>query len=115
MHRLVITPGQLTLQDMRRLLTSPTVVSLEPSAYAAIDASVATVAGVIDEGRTAYGVNTGFGLLAQTRIERERLEDLQRSLVLSHATGVGERLDDELHRKLITEYIDTLEKGGKDA
>ena len=50
MHRLVITPGQLTLQDMRRLLMSPTVLSLEPSACAAIDASVATVAGVIDEG-----------------------------------------------------------------
>lgn len=111
MHRLVITPGQLTLQDMRRLLTSPTVVSLEPSAYAAIDASVATVAGVIDEGRTAYGVNTGFGLLAQTRIERERLEDLQRSLVLSHATGVGERLDDELVRLIMTLKVASLARG----
>ncbi|MCS5807817.1 aromatic amino acid lyase [Klebsiella pneumoniae subsp. pneumoniae] len=42
------------------------------------------------KGRTAYGINTGFGLLAQTRISTEDLENLQRSLVLSHAAGVGE-------------------------
>jgi histidine ammonia-lyase len=44
---------------------------------------VACVENIIAEGRTAYGINTGFGLLAQTRIAREDLENLQRSLVLS--------------------------------
>ncbi|MGT2493296.1 aromatic amino acid lyase [Cupriavidus basilensis] len=57
---------------------------------------MACVENIVAEGRTAYGINTGFGLLAQTRIAREDLENLQRSLVLSHAAGVGEPLDDAM-------------------
>ena len=44
-------------------------------------------------GRTVYGVNTGFGLLAQTRIPDDRLAELQRNLILSHSCGLGEALD----------------------
>lgn len=69
-------------------------LSLDPSADALIAASVACVENIIAEGRTAYGINTGFGLLASTRISPADLEKLQRSIVLSHAAGVGEALDD---------------------
>ncbi len=69
-------------------------LSLDPSADAPIAASVACVENIIAEGRTAYGINTGFGLLASTRISPADLEKLQRSIVLSHAAGVGEALDD---------------------
>ena len=46
---------------------------------------MACVEQIVNEGRTAYGINTGFGLLASTKIAPEDLEQLQRSLVLSHA------------------------------
>jgi histidine ammonia-lyase len=54
-------------------------------------ASVACVEQILAENRTTYGINTGFGLLASTRIASEDLENLQRSLVLSHAAGLASR------------------------
>ena len=44
---------------------------------------------IVASGRTVYGINTGFGLLAQTRIPHERLAELQTNLIRSHAAGVG--------------------------
>ena len=89
-----LTPGHMTLADLRRVYQQPARVTLDPAAAGPIEASVACVERIIVEGRTAYGINTGFGLLATTRIAREDLEALQSSLVLSHAAGVGEALDD---------------------
>jgi histidine ammonia-lyase len=62
-------------------------VGLSPDAWSAIDASSAAVGRIVASGRTVYGINTGFGLLAQTRIPQERLAELQRNLVLSHSCG----------------------------
>lgn len=76
MPTLVITPGQLRLEDARRQLESPLAIALPPTAKPPIDASVEAVNAVIREDRTAYGINTGFGLLAHTRIDRHRLDDL---------------------------------------
>lgn len=73
--------------------------------------SVACVNAILAEGRTAYGINTGFGSLAQTRISTEDLENLQRSLVLSHAAGVGEPLDDDLARLIMVLKINSLSRG----
>ena len=49
---------------------------------------------IVSAGDAAYGINTGFGLLAQTRIPDDQLALLQRNLLLSHAAGVGEPLPD---------------------
>ncbi len=84
MTTLNLKPGQLTLADLRAAYQAPVHLSLDASAHEAIDASVACVNQIIAEGRTAYGINTGFGLLASTRIANADLEKLQRSLVLSH-------------------------------
>lgn len=61
--------------------------------------------------RTTYGINTGFGLLASTRIAREDLENLQRSIVLSHAAGVGAPTDDSLMRLIMVLKINSLSRG----
>ncbi|HLA29706.1 MAG TPA: aromatic amino acid lyase, partial [Pseudomonas sp.] len=90
MSRLNILPGQLSLAQLRQVHQGALSVSLDESAAAAIEASVACVEQILAEGRTAYGINTGFGLLASTRIASADLENLQRSLVLSHAAGVGQ-------------------------
>jgi len=60
-----------------------------------------TVDRIVAEGRVVYGVNTGFGLLASTRIGPEQLHALQRNLVLSHAVGTGEPLPDEVVRLVL--------------
>ena len=50
----------------------------------------ALVEKIVTVGDAAYGINTGFGLLANTRIPNDQLELLQRNLLLSHAAGVGD-------------------------
>ena len=66
-------PGHLTVAALRRVYQEPVRLTLDAGAADAIDASVATVERLIAEGRTVYGINTGFGLLASTKIAREDL------------------------------------------
>jgi histidine ammonia-lyase len=107
----VLSPGTLTLPDLRRAWREPVQVQLDPASHAAIDASTATVSRVISEGRTVYGVNTGFGLLARKKISPNELELLQRSIVLSHAAGVGEPMTEPQVRLLLLLKINSLALG----
>ncbi len=111
MTTLNLKPGQLTLADLRAAYQAPVHLTLDANAHEAIDASVACVNQIIAEGRTAYGINTGFGLLASTRIANDDLEKLQRSLVLSHAAGIGQPLDDALVRLIMLLKINSLARG----
>jgi histidine ammonia-lyase len=111
MTTLNLKPGQLTLADLRAAYQAPVHLTLDASAHEAIDASVACVNQIIAEGRTAYGINTGFGLLASTRIANDDLEKLQRSLVLSHAAGIGQPLDDAMVRLIMLLKINSLARG----
>lgn len=111
MTELTLKPGTLTLAQLRSIHAAPVRLQLDASAAPAIDASVACVEQIIAEDRTAYGINTGFGLLASTRIASHDLENLQRSLVLSHAAGVGAPLDDDLVRLIMVLKINSLSRG----
>lgn len=111
MNALSLIPGSLTLAQLRQVWQQPLQLTLDESAHQAINDSVACVEAIVAEGRTAYGINTGFGLLAQTRIATHDLENLQRSLVLSHAAGVGEPLDDNIVRLMMVLKINSLARG----
>ncbi|MBM6606052.1 histidine ammonia-lyase [Enterobacteriaceae bacterium RIT814] len=111
MNAFTLNPGTLTLAQLRQLWGSPMQLTLSEAAFGAINESVACVEAIVAEGRTAYGINTGFGLLAQTRIATHDLENLQRSLVLSHAAGVGEPLDDAIVRLMMVLKINSLARG----
>jgi histidine ammonia-lyase len=106
-----LIPGQLSLAQLRAIYQQPVTLSLDNSASAQIEASVACVEQILAENRTAYGINTGFGLLASTRIASEDLENLQRSLVLSHAAGVGEPISDALVRLVMVLKVNSLSRG----
>jgi histidine ammonia-lyase len=108
---LVLTPGALTLDVLRRIWASPCALSLAPSARPIVDASAATVARVLAHGDTVYGVNTGFGLLARTRIDDARLTELQRALVLSHSAGTGTWLDEATVRLVVALKAASLGRG----
>jgi len=101
MPSLQLRPGRLTLPELRRAWSEQVTLAVDPAAKAAVDAAAATVAQVVREGRTVYGVNTGFGLLARTRIDSARLSELQRALVRSHSAGTGALLDDAIVRLVI--------------
>ncbi len=111
MNALTLIPGSLTLAQLRQVWQQPLQLTLDESAHQAINDSVACVEAIVAEGRTAYGINTGFGLLAQTRIATHDLENLQCSLVLSHAAGVGEPLDDNIVRLMMVLKINSLARG----
>lgn len=90
---LVLDGGSLGWDDLRSLARDPLQrdlrLRISPAALRRVARSRATVERALREGRTVYGVNTGFGRLSDTRIEPGRLEELQRNLLLSHATGLG--------------------------
>jgi histidine ammonia-lyase len=94
---LPLTPGSVTLAQLRAIWAGAPV-RLANEAWPAVESAAAAVGRILASGRTVYGVNTGFGLLAQTRIADERLEELQRNLVLSHSCGLGEALDSRVVR-----------------
>ena len=111
MYRLTIKPGHLTLPELRRIANEPVELSLDPACHEAIHASSAAVSRVIEEGRVVYGINTGFGLLANTRIVHEDLALLQRRIVLSHAAGVGELMSESTVRLMTTLKVNSLARG----
>ncbi|WP_366656894.1 histidine ammonia-lyase [Fodinicurvata sp. EGI_FJ10296] len=106
-----LDPGRLTLAQCRSAIAGPVRLTLTGSAWRAVAASAATVERIAVEGRTVYGVNTGFGRLAQTRIDRADLGRLQRNLVLSHAAGIGPDLTDATVRLMLLLKINALARG----
>ena len=88
----VITPGQLDKTLLEHAALGGARWSVAPSARAAIDSSVAAVRELVARNVPVYGINTGFGKLAQTRIADADLARLQKNLVLSHCAGVGKPL-----------------------
>jgi histidine ammonia-lyase len=84
---------------------------LAPECRPAVERSAAAVAAILSRGAAAYGINTGFGKLAQTRIADADLERLQRNLVLSHAAGVGTPLPDPVVRLMLALKLASLARG----
>lgn len=106
-----LRPGQMRLAELRTVLAGPVQCRLDTDSRARIDAGRATVESILQAGRTAYGINTGFGLLANTRIAPAELETLQRNLILSHCTGVGPPLDRNTTRLVLVLKILGLARG----
>jgi len=87
-----ILPGQLDAALLEQAAIGGATWAIDPQAQARIKASVQTVAELVARHAPVYGINTGFGKLAQTRIADDDLTQLQRNLVLSHSAGVGRPL-----------------------
>jgi histidine ammonia-lyase len=97
MPNIILQPGDVSLAELRAIWAGAPV-ALHTDAWAAIDASAASIGRILASKRTVYGVNTGFGILAQTRIPDDRLAELQTNLILSHSCGTGDALDPRIVR-----------------
>jgi histidine ammonia-lyase len=86
-------------------------VALDATAVDAIAASAAIVEGMADREESVYGVSTGFGSLATTVIPADRREELQRSLIRSHAAGMGPLVEPEVVRAMMLLRARTLSMG----
>ncbi len=105
-----LVPGSATLAELRAIWDGAPV-TLGEGAWAAVEASSAAVGRIVASGRTVYGINTGFGLLANTRIPADRLEELQRNLILSHSAGLGDPLDPRIVRLMMALKVIGLARG----
>ncbi|WP_296914602.1 histidine ammonia-lyase [Polaromonas sp.] len=110
-HRMNIQPGFLTLAQLRQLHAGSQALSVDPSAAAGIRASAQLVRQAAQGGAAVYGVNTGFGKLANQRIAQADLDTLQLNLLRSHAVGVGEPMPERVVRLVLLLKAASLARG----
>ncbi|MBI1406594.1 MAG: histidine ammonia-lyase [Caulobacter sp.] len=110
MSVLVLHPGEASLADWRAVFEGATP-KLADSARAAMAASAAVVERIVADGRAIYGVNTGFGKLANIRIATDDLARLQSNIVISHAAGVGAPLEAPVVRLMLALKAASLGRG----
>jgi histidine ammonia-lyase len=96
-----VTPGRLTLDQLRALALGDQQLRLDESCWPAVEAAQAVVDKAAGGGAPVYGINTGFGKLATVRIAPDQIEELQRRLVLSHMCGIGPALPDPVVRLVL--------------
>ena len=108
--RCLLVPGHASLADWRAIYRGA-AVSLDPATRPAVAASAQTVEAIIAKGDAVYGINTGFGKLANVKIGAEDLVTLQRNIVLSHAAGVGEALPRNVVRLIMALKLASLAQG----
>ena len=108
---LVIENQLVTLADLRAAWQDTLTVSLGDDARRRIAEANELVDDMVAHGDTVYGVNTGFGQMAEVRISSDELAHLQENLVRSHAVGVGEDLEDEIVRLIMLTKVVALAEG----
>ena len=95
-----LDPERIDLATLRQLWAGADA-RLNDSSMKRVVESAASVERIVASGETVYGVNTGFGLLANTRIPDDRLAELQTNLILSHSAGLGDPLPRHVTRLMI--------------
>jgi histidine ammonia-lyase len=108
---LEITPGQITLDQLRQIRNGDVQLSLHASSTEIIRRAAAVVQAAAAGDAPVYGVNTGFGKLASTRISKEDLATLQFNLIRSHCVGVGAPLQPGVVRMMLATKAASLARG----
>jgi histidine ammonia-lyase len=108
---MLLRPGRLSLEDLQAIHARGTALQLDPAAQPGIAASAAAVQRAAAGDTPVYGVNTGFGKLASTRIGEGDLATLQVNLIRSHSVGVGEPLAPAVVRLMLALKAASLARG----
>lgn len=110
MNRITLNPGAVSLDDWHAIHDGAPL-SLNAACAPRIAASAAAVARIVARGQPVYGINTGFGKLANVNIDPAQLGQLQRNIVLSHAAGVGEATPAAITRLMMALKVGSLAQG----
>jgi histidine ammonia-lyase len=108
---ITLTGHSLTLEDLAAIADDHAEVALDARAAGAVDASRALVDTYAAGDAPVYGINTGFGSLAEVKIEKSALGELQRNLLRSHAAGVDDPLPARAVRAMMALRANVLAKG----
>ena len=110
MMPVTLYPGAVPLADWRAIYRGARPV-LATDCHAGIAAAAAAVARITARDAAVYGINTGFGRLANVRIAADDLATLQRNIVLSHAAGVGDPMPAPVVRLMLALKLASLARG----
>jgi histidine ammonia-lyase len=108
---LLVDGAPIRLHQLREAWKHPVSLAVGDTARQKVDASNRLIAEVVRSGKQVYGVNTGFGQLAQVRVSDDELVRLQENLIRSHAVGVGELLPDHCVRLVMILKVIALAQG----
>ena len=111
MRTVIVTGDPLTVEDVVDVALGAARAELGPDVPARMQASLDVVTAAIRGETAVYGVNTGFGALADTRVAEKDLTRLQRAIVVSHAAATGKPLNDEAVRAILLLRARTLAAG----
>ena len=111
MRTLTVTGDPLSIDDVIAVARGDATAELGPDVPTRMAGSREVVRAAVAEGRVMYGITTGFGALANTRIAAEDLALMQLSLLRSHAAAVGDPLPDNVVRALLLLRARTLSVG----
>jgi len=108
---LTIGDRPLTIYDVAKVARERERVALSPEAVRRMNKSRVWVDQILESEKPVYGINTGFGELSRIFIPKDQRARLQRNLILSHCTGVGERLTEDVCRAVMLLRINSLAAG----
>jgi histidine ammonia-lyase len=111
MHEIILDGERLSLKDIEQVVFKNYKVRLGEQTLRKIKKCRIFLENKLKEDKIIYGINTGFGALAGKRIPKDKLEDLQTNLILSHAAGSGELLPHEIVKAIILLRAHTLAQG----
>jgi histidine ammonia-lyase len=109
--RIQIDGNNLTLENLHRIVFERAEAELALAAREGMNASRAVIERLAEGDTAVYGVNTGFGKMATTRISRDEIRQLQLNLVRSHACGVGNPLSEDTTRAMLALRANAISKG----
>jgi histidine ammonia-lyase len=108
---IVINGGPLVARDLVKVAREGVPVDIGASSLQRLAEGRAALEHAAGDGRTHYGVNTGFGSFARQRINADQLRELQRNLIRSHAAGVGEPFGEDIVRGMLVVLLASLCRG----
>ena len=111
MAALTLVPGALSLEQLQAIHAGGVTLAIDPAARPGIRASADVVRRAAQGDAPVYGVNTGFGKLANQRISQSQLDQLQLNLIRSHSVGVGAPLAPEVVRLMLALKAASLARG----
>ncbi|MCM3745414.1 histidine ammonia-lyase [Sporosarcina luteola] len=106
-----LTGASLTLKQMEEVLYKKGNVVLNADALERVKKSRKAVERIVENDKTVYGINTGFGKFSDVKIDEKDTKDLQLHLIRSHACGVGEPFSERVSRAMVVLRLNALLKG----
>jgi histidine ammonia-lyase len=111
-QQLILDGESLTIEDVVAVANQPEIrVSISEAAWEQVRRAARAVQDFVARGEIVYGITTGFGAFKDRIISPEQVEQLQRNILVSHAVGVGNLLDQPTTRAMMLIRANTLAKG----